>query len=74
MRRNGTGFACYLETFSKQGDNILGVMVLKMQDPSVRIQDSGPQSVMIVSDYCLSQRRKQPGEKWKGTIVIFYTL
>lgn len=52
----------------------LELMVLTMQDPSVRIQDSGPHSVMIVSDYCLSRRRKQPGEKWKGTIVIFYTL
>lgn len=66
MRGNGTGLSCYLATFGKQVDNILGVMVLEMQDPSVRIQDSGPQSVMIVSDYCLSQRRKQARMETEG--------
>lgn len=64
--RDGAGFALHLAAFKKQVDNILGVMALKIQDPSVRIQDSGPPSVRTVPDYCLPQRRKQARREVEG--------
>lgn len=62
----GLGLSSTSQHLKKQADSILGGMVFKIQDPSVKIQDSGPQRVMVVLAYCLSQRSEQARREAEG--------